>query len=88
MKVVVVTIPFRQNLSTTSFLSLASLQSLSTMKYTLVIAALVAAVMAAPGDYVPFNHKWNRRCVECPEQNGEIECCGQLSACYTPGCNE
>ena len=58
------------------------------MKFAFVVATLIAAVVAAPGEYVPFNQKFGKRCVECPEMNGAIECCFELSACYTPGCNE
>ena len=72
-----------------SYLSHSDVKQISSskMKYTFVLAALVAAVAAMPGDYVPFQPNLDRRCTWCTA-NGVKECCVHRSMCGTPGCNE
>jgi hypothetical protein len=60
------------------------------MKFiTTLVVVLATAVFATPSEYVSYNAEFDKRCVECPNSGpGAGECCFELAACGTPGCNE
>jgi len=57
------------------------------MKFSVAtFVLLITIVVAVPSEYVPFEPAFEKRCLICPAPSNE--CCFQLQACDTPGCNE